>query len=158
MPDEAKTNDPRKEAEVPKKVIPPDLPGETFLKDVIKTGSDLDKIPISVAQVSAVTAAKAVIYSRYQIKEGKKKWRRTIEAAILPLEKTCQMSLVPVFSNESLYLDLLLFPKVERRLEEKKKRRMGKTHAIPPKPNMIAPIKKLPKAPDRERNLNLYDK
>jgi len=40
MPDDAKTNDPRKEQKVPKKVIPPDLPGETFLKDVIKIGWD----------------------------------------------------------------------------------------------------------------------
>ena len=73
MSDEAKTSDPRKEAIMPKKVIPPDLPGETFLKVVIRTGSDLDKIPISVPQVSAVTAAKTVRYSKYQAKEGKKK-------------------------------------------------------------------------------------
>ena len=155
MPDEAKTNDPRKEAIMPKKVIPPDLPGETFLKVVIKTGSDLDKIPISVPQVSAVTAAKAVIYNRYQIKEGNKKWRRTIKAGMLPLAKTCQMSLVPVFSKESLYFNLVFLPKLERKLEEKKKSKMGKTQFIPPKPNMIAPMKKLPKAPDCERNLNL---
>jgi hypothetical protein len=120
---------------VPKKVIPPDLPGETFLKLVIKTGSDLDKIPISVPQVSAVTAAKAVRYSKYQMKEGNKKWRRTIKTAMLPLAKT--------------------FPKLERKLEEKKKSRMGKAHFIPPRPNMIAPMKKLPKAPDGERSLNL---
>jgi len=150
MPDEAKTNDPRKEANVPKKVIPPDLPAEIFLKDVIKTGSDLDKIPISVPQVSAVTAAKVVRYSKYQTKEGKKKWRRT-----LPLARTCQISLVPVFSKESLYSNLVFLPKLERKLEEKKKSRMGKTHSIPPKPNMIAPMKKLPKAPDCERNLDL---
>lgn len=97
MPDEAKTDDPRKEAELPKKVIPPDLPGETFLKLVIKIGSDLDKIPISVPQVSAVTAAKLVRYNKYQIEEAKKKWRRTNRAGTLPLAKTCQISLVPVF-------------------------------------------------------------
>jgi hypothetical protein len=155
MPDEAKTNDPRKEQKVPKKEIPPDLPAEIFQKDVIKTGSDLDKIPISVPQVSAVTAAKVVRYSKYQTKEGKKKWRRTIKAGMLPLARTCQISLVPVFSKESLHFNLVFLPKLERKLEEKKKSRMGKTHSIPPKPNMIAPMKKLPKAPDCERNLNL---
>lgn len=155
MPDEANTNDPRDEATMPKKVIPPDLPAETFLKVVIKTGSDLDKIPISVPQVSAVTAAKTVRYNKYQIKEGKKKWRRTIRAAMLPFAKTCQISLVPVFSKESLYLDLVFLPKLERKLEEKKKSKMGKTHSIPPRPNMIVPMKKLPKAPDCEINFNL---
>lgn len=154
MPDEAKINDPRKEAEVPKNVIPPDFPGETFLKVVIKTGWDLDKIPISVPQVSAVTAAKLVRYSKYQIKEGKKKWRRTIRAAMLPLARTCQISLVAVFSKESLYFSLVFLPKLERKLEEKKKSKMGKTHFIPPKPNMIVPMRKLPKAPDRVRNLS----
>jgi len=155
MPDEAKTNDPRKEEKVPKRVIPPDLPGETLLKVVIKTGSDLDKIPISVPQVSAVTAAKVVRYSKYQTKEGKKKCRRTIKAGMLPLARTCQMSLVPVFSKESLYFNLVFLPELERKLEEKKKSRMGKTHFIPPRPNTIAPMKKLPKAPDLVRNLNL---
>jgi hypothetical protein len=135
-------------------VIPPDLPGETFLRVVIKRGWDLDKIPISVPQVSAVTAAKTVRYNRYQIEEGKKKWRRTIKAAMLPLAKTCQISLVPVFSKESLYFSLVFLPKSERKLEEKKKSKMGKTHFIPPRPNMIAPMKKLPKAPDWVRNLN----
>jgi len=154
MPDEAKTDDPRKEAEVPKKVIPPDLPGETFLKLVIKIGSDLDKIPISVPQVSAVTAAKLVRYNKYQIEEAKKKWRRTNRAGTLPLAKTCQISLVPFFSKEFLYFDLIFFPKLENKLEEKKKSKMGKTHSIPPRPNMIDPMKKLPKAPDCERNLN----
>jgi len=140
---------------VPKKVIPPDLPGETFLKLVIKTGSDLDKIPISVPQVSAVTAAKAVRYNKYQMKEGNKKWRRTIKTAMLPLAKTCQISLVPVFSKEFLYFASVFFPKLERKLEEKKKSKIGKAHFIPPRPNMITPMKKLPKAPDWERNFNL---
>ena len=154
MPDNAKTNDPRREAQVPMKVTPPDLPGETFLKVVIKTGSDFDKIPISVPQVSAVAVAKAVRYNKYQIKEGKKKWRRTNRAGTLPLAKTCQISLVPVFSNEFLYFSLVFLPKLERKLEEKKKRRMGKTHLIPPRLNTIPPMTKVPKTPDRERNLN----
>ena len=73
---------------------------------------------------------------------------------MLPLAKTCQISLVPVFSKESLYFNLVFLPKLERKFEEKKKSKMGKTQFIPPKPNMIAPMKKLPKAPDCERNLN----
>ena len=134
--------------------MPPDLPGGTFLKVVIKMGSDLDRIPISVPQVSAVAAANVVRYSKYHRKEGKKKWRRTINAGMLPLARTCQISLVPVFSKESLYFNLVFVPKLERKLEEKKKSKIGKTHFIPPRPNMIAPMKKLPKAPDLVRNLN----
>ena len=57
-PLEARKKEPQKELKVPKKLIPPELPGETLLKLFRDKGAEGDKIPISVPQVSAVAAAK----------------------------------------------------------------------------------------------------
>ena len=49
---------------VPISVTPPEVPGGTFLPDVIEIGSPPNSVPISVAQVSAVDAANAPIPAR----------------------------------------------------------------------------------------------
>lgn len=50
--------EPKRELAVPRRLMPPELPGETLLKPLREIGSALDKIPISVPQVSALTVAK----------------------------------------------------------------------------------------------------
>ncbi len=57
-PVETSRKAPNKELAVPIRLTPPELPGETFLKVLREIGADLERIPISVPQVSALTVAK----------------------------------------------------------------------------------------------------
>ena len=53
-----KRKEPKRELAVPIRLMPPELPGDTFLKPLKEIGSAFDRIPISVPQVSALTVAK----------------------------------------------------------------------------------------------------
>src|SRR3989304_10606260 len=59
-PTKTRKKEPKRELAVPIRLMPPELPGDTLLKPLREIGSALDKIPISVPQVSALTVAKQV--------------------------------------------------------------------------------------------------
>src|SRR5437588_12704411 len=54
-------NAPRKEAAIPRALMPPDVPGATHFPVVIRRGGDELSTPSSVAQVSALAAASAPV-------------------------------------------------------------------------------------------------
>ena len=79
---------PTKAADIPKSEIPPDVPAGTCLKFIIERGSDFERTPISVAQVSAAAEAKDAKYSRNQIGFGDIYQIITTSAGIKPLANT----------------------------------------------------------------------
>ncbi len=58
---------PENAAAVPKIETPPEVPFETFLKLKIEWGADFERTPTSVAQVSAVAAAKEIKKSKMKM-------------------------------------------------------------------------------------------
>ncbi len=134
----ASAMDPAIAARVPTTVTAPEAPGCRGLSVRIDLGVRPKRMPISLAQVSAVAAAKAP--AKANGAQKKSEVAAAARAGMAPLAMTCRAP----------RLDRSASPgKAESALELTKKKTSTSAKGVPPKPKMIEPMRVAAMAPEK---------
>ena len=138
---------PLKIAKYPKRLTAPEVPRGTRSPVVIKRGRRRERIPISVAQVSAVATAIAPTNPANQKLLCVKPYATANKTAAPPLAITWPRSRFPLLENIPANWRFRDLPRPDKRLDERKKVIKRTASGIPPKPKVNPPTRNAPIAP-----------